>query len=416
MAGICVCGARRTTACIAAAVISVDVADRRRLRGGSAPARERLWSERCQLWAWRGRADHPVKCSTWSDRWKGAGSSKAIPSVGAAPDGVELLESLRGRVVAIYAVGGGAAPTEGGPTFLGSGFVWVSSCRSSAGTALVATCAHLFEGVAGSGKGAVSKKSSSLRVAVRFGDGRWSTAELLGSSAAADVAVLRIRSCTVAPLEATTGKPLPRPGEWVAVCGGTQHGEETVSLLGVVSQPRQAFRGVADDVGVRFIQVAITTLPGMSGSPVVNLNGEVVGMLAKKFEEHGLALPIARVDAVVRLLERGAQWRPPALGLELEQDFCSGSLDSEFSVPSPRLLVRVVLPGSAALAAGVRAGDVLLSVQGQPVKSLLDVREALAALADETAFVGSGQAASPRAPVLTVERGGKVLELELRAE
>lgn len=299
-----------------------------------------------------------------------------------------MLEAVRQHTASIYAVE--AAGREADPLslrdsdvrFLGSGFAF-----GDAGC--VATCAHLFG-------------EAPAPLVVRFGDGSWCAAELRGRSAAADVAVLRLL-----PSDASAQAPAAlggagalrfaavgelRQGEHVVVCGATQHGHETVGLLGVVSQPRQTFRaGIADECGVRFVQLAVPTLPGMSGSPVMNARGEVVAMLAKKFEEHGLALPGDRVAAVSRCLEQGHPWRPPVLGLDLE---AGGSL------AVPRVVVQAVRRGGAAEAAGLQLGDEVFAVAGE------DVREVLGRLA-----------AAPAAEVrLSVRRGssGETLELCVR--
>lgn len=281
----------------------------------------------------------------------------------------------------------------GDVTFLGSGFVYGSGD-------FVATCAHLFE-----------NRFTEPLFAVRFGEGGWRLAELWGASAAADVAVLRLieggeGSATAAGrrrLRLSSATPLPRQGEWVAVCGSTQHGCDTVGVVGVVTQPRQAFHGLAEEAGVHFVQVAVPTLPGMSGSPVVGASGEVVGMLAKKFEEHGLALPAAHVATVAHCLQDGGCWRPPVLGLELA---IGGT------VQQPRVAVRAVHVGCAAEAAGVCRGDEILTVEGTNVRSVVDVREALLKLGGQCGGVGDVGGAANRVRVrLGLRRGQQHLEV-----
>ncbi|CAK9102816.1 unnamed protein product [Durusdinium trenchii] len=211
---------------------------------------------------------------------------------------------------------------------------------------------------------------------LRFGDGRWAAAELHGSCMAADVAVLRL--CDEAELQAVSApfrfsRDLPRQGERVLVCGMTQHGQEAVGLSGLVSQPRQRFRGVPLEPTVHFVQLALPTLPGMSGSPVLNMNGEVCAMVAKKFEEHGLAIPAERVRCVVECLEAGYPWRLPVLGMEVK---VGGTLTS------PAVVVKSLQASSAAAVAGIQVGDEILAINGTPVGSLLEMREVLLQLGD----------------------------------
>lgn len=277
-------------------------------------------------------------------------------------------------------------------TYLGSGFVYDRGD-------FAATCAHLFE-----------NRFAEPVFAVRFGDGRWCLAELWGASAPADVAVLRLRDGASSGRGSSRKHPrldaeqeLPEQGDWVAVCGATQHGLHPVGLVGMVSQPRQSFRAFLEEAGVHFLQVVLPTLPGMSGSPVVGASGEVVAMLAKKFEEHGLALPVSHVARVARHLEAGGSWRPPVLGLELA---LGGS------VQQPRVVVCDMQRGSAAEAAGVRQGDHLIAVGQTRVTSILEVREVLMAMG------GDGQETSSHLGVrLQVWRPeeGRSLELTVAA-
>ncbi|CAK9102868.1 unnamed protein product [Durusdinium trenchii] len=153
----------------------------------------------------------------------------------------------------------------------------------------------------------------------------------------------------------------------------TQHGQEAVGLSGLVSQPRQRFRGVPLEPTVHFVQLALPTLPGMSGSPVLNMNGEVCAMVAKKFEEHGLAIPAERVRCVVECLEAGYPWRLPVLGMEVK---VGGTLTS------PAVVVKSLQASSAAAVAGIQVGDEILAINGTPVGSLLEMREVLLQLGD----------------------------------
>eukprot|EP00435_Cladocopium_sp_Y103_P007928 s527_g2.t1 len=211
------------------------------------------------------------------------------------------------------------------------------------------------------------------RVVVRFSDGRWANAQLRGSCTATDVAVLKLDEA-LSPL--TFSRSLPKQGERVVVCGMTQHGQEVVGLSGLVSQPRQRFRGLPDDPTTHFVQLALPTLPGMSGSPVVNSEGKVCAMVAKKFEEHGLALPVERVLPVAECLEAGYPWRLPLLGMEVQ---AGGTLTN------PSVVVKAFPSASAAAKAGVEVGDEILEINGTKMATLLEMREALLSLGDPRA-------------------------------
>lgn len=247
--------------------------------------------------------------------------------------------------------------------YLGSGFLYGDG-------RYVCTCAHLFD-----------NRSPGSPLMVRFGDGRWCSAELWDACAAADIALVSIPATFVSSAPAPMRTPklvqaskTPRQGDWVITCGATQHAVELVAMMGMVSQPKQVLRGgLGGDVGVRYLQLAVTTLPGMSGSPVIDMQGNVVGMMVKKFEEYGLAVPADHIAGVTKSLEQREPWGLPILGMTLE--------NRHGLLVNPRLTVQSVQRRSPASIAGVQDGDELIQVGGRPTSSLLEVREALTLLA-----------------------------------
>lgn len=340
------------------------------------PPRKRRWSgigQPLRPSTFPFRSDPWVSCSAESGGTLGRlwGSSKDKSGDAGCPDVAALIRRLRTSTASIYSVEGSSSSLEGlheaDTCFLGSGFAYDNG-------SFVVTCAHLF-----------GDRMPGARLAVRFGDGCWYLAELWGSDKTSDVAVVRLTETRDGPvrqkaLALSSSQPLPEQGEWVVVSGTTQHCREAVAVAGLVSQPRQAFRGLAEDPAMHFVQLALPTLPGMSGSPAVNLRGEVVALVAKKFEEHGLALPAGRVASVARCLESGRLWKPPVLGLELEPGGC---------LTEPRVKVRCVHRGGPADAAGIKAEDEIHYVEGVAITSILDVREAIGALGDATGDVSN---------------------------
>ncbi len=135
---------------------------------------------------------------------------------------------------------------------------------------------------------------------------------------------------------------------------------------------------------------------------VINLKGEVVAMMAKKFEEHGLALPAGRVAAITAGLQEHQAWRPPVLGIDLEP---AGSL------ARPAVAVRHVFADGAGAAAGVLAGDCLLAINGEHMQSVLEARAALGGLGGQGAAAGAKQHKVPVRVLL--KRRGMAEPLEL---
>lgn len=310
-------------------------------------------------------------------------------SLGDRPDAwhVAVLGRARSSVAGVYAMNKGCGSSEAlkSARFLGSGFAYGNN-------GFILTCAHIFD---------EEQAEEGHVVALRFGDGRICLAEFWAMSRPADVAVLRLRE-RVSSFDMSVGRM--QQGDWVVVCGTPQHAKELIGVVGVVSQPRQEFHEMALDSWVHFAQLAVTTLPGMSGSPVLNSRGEVVGMLEKKFEEHGLALPVSHVASVARCLELHRAWIPPVLGFVLDG---AGPLGEP-----PHLVVQSVARGGAGASAGVRRDDELIAIDGTAVFSLVDVRAALGVLAS-AAFLATKPAEV--AVPLRLRRDGKEFDVVLSA-
>ncbi|KAL8274953.1 hypothetical protein Esti_001153 [Eimeria stiedai] len=115
------------------------------------------------------------------------------------------------------------------------------------------------------------------------------------------------------------------------------HAEEPIGAVGRVLQPRQSFKSTSDSCSGRFLHLQLLTLPGMSGAPVCDLDGFVVGMLVKKFDACGLALPAPLVLRVAEALRDVGAFAPPSIGLLVEDaapDFASKGDESLSPVSS----------------------------------------------------------------------------------
>ncbi|CEM08661.1 unnamed protein product [Vitrella brassicaformis CCMP3155] len=311
-----------------------------------------------------------------------------------------LFDQLRPAMVRIYASAERHQPLKDA-IYLGSGFIYKPE-------GFVLTAGHLFEAQPPPGT------PGGFQYFVRMSDGRWFRANVRGKSSDADVAVLQIMPPKPLQLPAVTFANLrerPRQGEWVVTYGTTQYGDEPVAVMGTVSQPRQSFRKLEEGQRIRFIQMGMITIPGMSGAPVCDVHGKVVAMVVKKFQEYGLALPIQHVHGVASCIEETGSWTFPYLGMVLkdhvdevegeetvQKDEGSGSGAGRFwdKLLHPKaahtpdthhhpggekarrgVLVAQVKGGTPAEEAGIRSGDLILSVNGQPVYSHFEVFESM---------------------------------------
>jgi serine protease Do len=203
-------------------------------------------------------------------------------------------------------------------------------------------------------------------VTVKLQDRREYRAKVLGSDPKTDVAVLKIdaKNLPVVPLGTTRNLQV---GEWVLAIG-SPYGLESTVTAGVVSAKGRNI----DQNGVQFIQTDVAVNPGNSGGPLFNTRGEVVGINSQIYSQTGgyqglsFAIPI---DVAVRIKDQivaTGKVQHAKLGVGL-QDVGQGFADA-FKLQSPDgALVSNVERGSAAEKAGLKAGDVIRKVNGQPL-------------------------------------------------
>ncbi|WP_322402330.1 Do family serine endopeptidase [Massilia luteola] len=203
-------------------------------------------------------------------------------------------------------------------------------------------------------------------VTVKLQDRREYRAKVLGSDPKTDVAVLKIdaKNLPVVPLGNTRNLQV---GEWVLAIG-SPYGLESTVTAGVVSAKGRNI----DQNGVQFIQTDVAVNPGNSGGPLFNTRGEVVGINSQIYSQTGgyqglsFAIPI---DVAVRIKDQivaTGKVQHAKLGVGL-QDVSQGFADA-FKLQSPDgALVSNVERGSAADKAGLKAGDVIRKVNGQPL-------------------------------------------------
>ncbi len=149
---------------------------------------------------------------------------------------------------------------------------------------------------------------------------------------------------------------------------------------GVVSAIDRSVRA-EDRIYRHFIQTDASINPGNSGGPLLNIDGDVIGIntaIYQKAQGIGFAIPITKARRIVKELLRAGEVRPPWLGLDLQD--LTPELKHHFALPagSGGVLVSDIYRDSAADRAGVKRGDVLLEVEGIAVPTLSDYQDALA--------------------------------------
>jgi serine protease Do len=204
------------------------------------------------------------------------------------------------------------------------------------------------------------------QVKVRLADDREYRAKVVGKDTRLDVAVLKLENPPAdLPVTALGSSEALRVGEYVVAIGNPFGLGNTVTMGIVSAKGRTIGAGPYDD----FIQTDASINPGNSGGPLFNLRGQVVGIntaINPNGKGIGFAIPIDAVrDVVPQLLSTGHVARG-RLGVGIQG--MDDDLAQAVGLDHPRgALVGEVEPGSPAEKAGIKAGDVIVSVDGQDV-------------------------------------------------
>lgn len=278
-------------------------------------------------------------------------SAFSLPAKSSYPDFTELVEEVRPSIVSIEVevVRWGRVAGRAG----GSGFIVDDE-------GYILTNHHVID--------------NGNTVTVRLYNGREFVAEVVGSDANTDVALLKIDAGEqdLKALKLGTSDIL-KVGEWVLAFGAPFNLEQTVTA-GIVSAKG---RGEVGSQYVPFIQTDVAINRGNSGGPLVNLKGEVVGinsMIFNPMVSSGLSfsIPIDLANNIrEQLLENGVVNRG-YLGVQfgpINQDKADA-----FGLREVRgSLVTRVYPDTAAEKAGLQVGDVVIAVDGKPVRKAQDL-------------------------------------------
>jgi Do/DeqQ family serine protease len=222
---------------------------------------------------------------------------------------------------------------------------------------------------------------NATEITVTLQDGRDLKAEVLGSDQPSDVAVLKVPADNLAQMPLGDSSHL-EVGDFVVAIGNPFGLQHTVTS-GIVSGLSRT--GINPDGYEDFIQTDASINPGNSGGALVNLRGELIGINTEILSRSGsnigigFAIPVNMARSVMdQLIQYGAV-RRGQLGVSMYTvtPDIAHSLGLSSAVGA---LVGRVVEGSPAEKAGVRVGDVITAVNGQPIKSNSDLRNAIGLL------------------------------------
>ncbi len=235
---------------------------------------------------------------------------------------------------------------------LGSGFIISAD-------GFVVTNNHV---VSPNGRGTVEE------ITVTMPDGKEYEAELVGNDAASDLAVLKVARSDPFPFVKFGDSAQARVGDWVIAIGNPFGLGGTVTS-GIVSSVLRNTGGGAYD---RYIQTDASINRGKSGGPLFDMQGNVIGINNAIFSPTGgsvgigFAIPAEIAAPIVDQLKEGQAIERGYLGVSIEP--VNDDLADSLGIARKRgEIVQLVQPDQAADKAGVRAGDIVLSVNGQAV-------------------------------------------------
>ncbi len=250
-------------------------------------------------------------------------------------------------------------------------------------------------------------------VSVLLKDGRELKGRVVGVDPVTDVAVVKVEANNLPTVSIGNSDSL-RPGEWAIAIGNPLGLDNTVTMGIISATGRRSSEVGVPDKRVGFIQTDAAINPGNSGGPLLNQNGEVIGMntaILQGAQGLGFAIPINTAQRIAnQLIATGKVDHPylgirmgaitPSLKQEVNRDRSAG-----FTVQADKgVLVFQVMPNAPAAKAGMRPGDVIQKINSVAMATPDDVQQAV-----ENSTVGGNLQ-------LEVQRQNQTVTLSVRPE
>lgn len=245
----------------------------------------------------------------------------------------------------------------------GSGFIINSSGQ-------IVTNAHVVDGAD--------------RVTVILKDGRTFDGKVLGEDPVTDVATIKINANNL-PTLAVGNSDVLQPGEAVIAIGNPLGLNNTVTS-GIISATGRSSSDIgASDKRVDYIQTDAAINPGNSGGPLLNARGQVIAMntaIIRGAQGLGFAIPINTVQRIAQELISKGKVDHPYLGVQMvtltpenKERIKKVAGDRLNITADDGVLVLDIVPRSPASVAGLRVGDVIKSINSQPVTKIEEVQK-----------------------------------------
>jgi Do/DeqQ family serine protease len=219
------------------------------------------------------------------------------------------------------------------------------------------------------------------KIQVLLADGEQYSAKLVGADPKTDLAVIKIEAKKPLPHVIFGDSDKLKVGEWVVAIGHPRGLDQTVTQ-GIISAKHR--QGITDPSSYQdFLQTDAAINPGNSGGPLLNLEGEVIGVNAAiasqsgGFEGIGFAIPSNMALHVAQQLIANGKVQRGWLGVSIQE--LTPELAKSFGLDRPRgALVADVVKGGPAEKAGLQRGDVVMAFRGKDVRNASEFRNAVA--------------------------------------
>jgi serine protease Do len=272
-------------------------------------------------------------------------------------------------------------------------------------------------------------------IQVLLADGRQYKADLVGADPKTDLAVIRIKADQSLPYVHFGDSDKIRVGDWVVAIGHPRGLDQTVTQ-GIISAKHR--RGILDPTSYQdYLQTDAAINPGNSGGPLLNLQGEVVGVNAAivsqsgGFEGIGFAIPSNMARHIARALIKDGKVERGWLGVTIRPLLPSQVADMDLDKAKGALVTEVV-PGSPAETAGLKKGDLITRYGGKEISDAAVLQNEVAAtlagkdvtleiLRDKkkmvlTATIGSLEQAAQQMAALVRDRLGATVRPVIKEE
>ncbi len=216
------------------------------------------------------------------------------------------------------------------------------------------------------------------KIMVKLKSGEEYDAEVVGRDPNTDLALIRIDAKKELPLLRQGDSDALKVGQWVVAIGSPFGFEQTVTAGIVSAKGRVIGSGPYDD----FIQTDASINPGNSGGPLINLQGEVVGIntaIIASGQGIGFAIPINMAKGIITQLRSSGEVTRGWLGVGIQP--LSKEMAEYYGLKNGKgVLVTNVFEGDPAEKAGIRPQDIILEVGGKQISDSRDLTRTIAGL------------------------------------